>query len=214
MVKRMVCELSLERVEVGVSGANKTGMHMLLASLVWPRAAIAERVAIKKLRMDGDAADLSKAGWTGRILFKEIVQGPFGIEIGLTGPLADPQIERLLSFVGSTLLKLAAAGAGDAASTDLGGGLMKIPFQLLAGKTTQPKPEDAPLIASGRVDLPAAEEWQAGKTVRVEVPLTAPRTIHKTTRQRRHGEVSARRRTLLKAGESNGRAILTARLYE
>lgn len=216
MYKRRIFELLLERVQIDVVGGRKTrgSKHVLSASLTWPRPAIAERFAVKTLDFENNTADLSKSDWTARILFKETVQGPFGLEVSVTEPLSTGQAGEFLKFMGLSILKLARAGAGDLAASPIGSGLIKLPFEYL-GKIASSSDKKPPrLIGAGKVDLSADDKWKAGKLVRIEIPLTAPETIYKTVRSRKHGELSARRRTLLKAGQPNGTAVLSARLYD
>lgn len=216
MYKRRILELSLERVELNVAGGRKKrgNKHMIIACLTWPRPAIAERISVKTLEFENNTADLSRSDWTTRILFKETVQGTFGLEVSVTEQLSNSQVSEFIGFMASSILKLAGAEAGELAASSLGAGLIKLPFTYLSKLVSASGKKPANMIATGTVDLRADSKWKAGKLVRIEIPLTAPETIYKTVRSRKHGELSTRRRTLLKAGAGNGTAVLRGKLYD
>ena len=47
-------EMLLNKVEVKETGARrKSGQHMVIATLVWPRPLIAERISAKTLEFEG-----------------------------------------------------------------------------------------------------------------------------------------------------------------
>jgi hypothetical protein len=212
--KRRVVELLLEEVKLDVAraGRRRKGRHVLTACLVWPRPAIAEKLIAKTLEMEKLSVNLDSAGWIERILFKETVQGPFGVEISVTDRLSDSQVGEFLSFLGSAVLKLAGSEVGDLLAGGPASGLVEIPFKYLS-KRVAAGPEGAAVLAGGSVDLVVDEKWKPGKAIRIEVPLAAPRAVYKTVRSSKHGEVTARRRKLLAAGQANGVAVINARVY-
>ena len=213
--KRRVFELSLESVTIDLPGRRKKdGDHLLVATLSWPRPMIAERVSVKTLRLTGGAIDLSESTWTDRILFKETVMGPFGVEVSLTERLSSEAVEKFLRFMGSSLFKLAGAKSDDMVSGELTAGVVKLPIQYLGKLVSSSSREDARLIGAATLDLHADSNWKAGKSVRIEAELTAPETIYRTTHTTRHGEASTRRRTLLKEGGVSGNVVLTGRVYD
>jgi len=214
--RRRILELSLNRVMIEVTGGRKlrSSRHMVTVCLVWPRPAIAERAAVKTLDFENRTADLSSADWTDRILFKETVQGPFGVEFGITEHLSDERIGKFLKLVGSSLLGLAGGEAEDLMPGPVGAGLVRLPFQHLGKVVSASGTGSARFIGVGAVDLDTDKTWEGGREVRIEIPLVAPEAVYETKRARKHGELSTRRRTVLKAGKSNGMAVLSARLYE
>lgn len=84
MARRKILEILLDRVQIEETGgrASRDAQHLLLVTLVWPRARVEECVAVKPISLDQKAADLRKSMWIERILFKELVQGPFGMHVG------------------------------------------------------------------------------------------------------------------------------------
>ena len=55
-------EMLLNKVEVKETGARRrSGQHMVIATLVWPRPRIAERVAAKTLEFEENVLELHRA---------------------------------------------------------------------------------------------------------------------------------------------------------
>ena len=200
-------EMLLNKVEVKETGARrKSGQHKVIATLVWPRPRIAERVAAKTLEFEENVLDLKKSDWITRIVFKELIDGPFGIELGVTERMSDSEVADFFKFLGSSLMKLMGNEAEDMMTSSLAGGLVKIPFQFLSKFISDIGDKGPKIIASGSVCLHAEETWKKknAETKTFKVPLTAPEKIYKITRTRRHGQMQSRRRTLLEAGADNG----------
>jgi len=209
-------EMMLDRVEVKETGARrKDGQHMVIATLVWPRPLIAERVSAKMLGFEGNVVDLKKSDWITRIVFKERVDGPFGIELGVTERMSDSEIADFFKFLGSSLMKLMGNEAEDMMVSSLAGGLVKIPFQFLSKFITDLGDKGPKIIAGGSICLHAEETWKKKntETKTFKVPLTAPETIYKVTRTRRQGRLQTRKRKLLDAGSENGVLEFTGKVY-
>ena len=209
-------ELMLDKVTVKETGARrKKGQHMVIATLVWPRPLIAERVSAKTLAFEGNVVDLKKSDWITRIVFKERVDGPFGVELGVTERMSDSEIADFFKFLGSSLMKLMGNEAEDMMTSSLTGGLIKIPFQFLSKFISDIGDKGPKIIAGGSICLHAEETWKKKntETKTFKVPLTAPETIYKVTRTRRHGQMQSRRRTILKAGDDNGIIEFAGKVY-
>jgi hypothetical protein len=211
-------EMLLNKVEVKETGARgKKGRHMVIATLVWPRPRIAERVYAKTVELEENAVDLKKADWITRIVFKELVDGPFGIELKVTEAMSDSAIADFFRGVGSALMKLTGNEAEDMMASSLAGGLVKMPFQYLSQYISGLGDKAPKIIASGSLCLHADETWNppsgkasGAKTKKnperktFKVSLTAPETIYKVTRTRRQGRLQTKKRKLLDAGSENG----------
>ena len=149
-------EMLLNKVEVKETGAKrKQGRHMVIATLVWPRPRIAERVYAKTVELEENAVDLKKADWITRIVFKELVDGPFGIELKVTEAMSDSQIADFFRGVGSALMKLTGNEAEDMMASSLAGGLVKMPFQYLSQYISDLGDNGPKIIASGSLCLHA-----------------------------------------------------------
>ncbi len=209
-------ELMLDKVTVKETGARrKKGRHVVIVTLVWPRPRIAERVSAKTLEFEDNVADLKKSGWIDRIVFKELVDGPFGIELGVTERMSDSEVADFFKFLGSSLVKLIGNEVEDTMGGSLSGGLVKIPFQYLSKFITKIGDKGPKIIASASINVHAEETWKKKntETKTFKVPLTAPETIYKVIRTRRHGQMQSSRRTILKAGDDNGIIEFTGKVY-
>jgi hypothetical protein len=214
MSSRKTLELFLDRIELGNCGsANKrVGKHVLLVSLVWPRPAIAERNAVKTFSLEDNAANLEDSDWMSRILFKETVAGTFGIKVTVTEPMTDGQIGKFFSYAGSSMMKLAGDQVSGLISGAVGGGLAEIPFQFLAKAVKGVSSISANILGAGSTEVNVSSSSKSAKKMRLEIPLVVPRVVYATRRKGKHGNVTTRRRVILKEGESNGRLFLTAKI--
>jgi hypothetical protein len=184
---------------------------MVLVSLLWPRPLISERTAVKTLRFQKNAVDLSAAGWTERILFKEAVQGPFGMEISVTEQLSSEEVDKFFSIAGASLFKLAGSEVAGMVTSTMGAGLLKVPFQYLKKRASSSDDRPPRIIAAGTADVSLDDSWLAGTNL--EIPLQAPGRIYRCVQSRRHGTATRKRRRVLEAGEQNGVVRLTGMVY-
>lgn len=213
--QRRTLELTLSKVDLRVTGepAGVSSEHLLVARLLWPRPAIVEKVAFKSIELADGALDLGEADWTDRILFKEQVLGPFGVEIGVTTRVRDARVSEFVRTFVSSLFSIAGSEADDLA-TGLPGGLVSLPFKGLARDASGSGSDDPRLIAAGARTLVAEELGSGTGEEPVAIDLVAPEPVWRIKRGRKQGQPSARRETLLKADQPNGAVGLVARLYD
>ncbi|MFC1497817.1 hypothetical protein ACFLS1_04985 [Verrucomicrobiota bacterium] len=216
-----ILEMLLDRLEVKEAGGGKThGQHVIMTSLVWPRPRIAERISLKTVDLKGKAVELRKAAWTDRIVFKEVIEGPFGIEFGVTERMAESQFTEFVRFLASSMMKLAGSEAEDVVTNAVLGGLVKVPFQFLSKMIAGFGEEGPKIIASGSLDLHSEKTWNLSSQKRsaaaktFKVPLTVPEAIYKITRRSKAGRFRTRRRKLIEAGADNGVIIFTGKVYK
>jgi len=214
MYRRQILELSLDRVHVRVTGRrrSRTSRHVLTIGLVWPRPGIAERLAVKPVVLKDGVAEVGALNWTERILFKETVQGPFGLDVAVSEQLTGDDLAKFLKRLGSSLVKLAGSELGDLVSGSLGAGIVSAPFKAFGTVVAGSDRLLARVIGSGTADVSSSPGKKGERQFRLEVPLSAPGTVYRTVRRRTHGEVRVRRRSVLKAGEENGSVVLSARV--
>ena len=214
MSTRKVLELFLDRVEMDncVSTGNCSGQHVLMASLIWPRPAISERNSLKTFEMPERGTDIKEEDWLNRILFKEVVEGTFGIKVFVTEELSESRLSEFLSFAGSAVLKLAGNEAGDMFSGAMSGGVAEMPFNFLSKLVKDSDDMPADLLGAGSVTVKVSGSSKVAKKMTLEIPLTVPHTVYRSGRKSGHGKVTTRRRAILKKGESNGRLFLTAKI--
>ena len=211
MAKRRVVEVKLEKVRLEATGlaGKRREQRLVQASLIWPRGAIAQRLALKTLEFANGEIDLGQESWTSRILFKEPVEGRFGISVGVTVPVTDAQLKKFLGYVSSSLLKLAGSEAAGVIDSAIVGGIAKAPLYGLAGLVTSLSKEAPAVAAEGELDLQAASLKATGKAKKLTVPLFASRTVYRSVRTRKKGRTTTSRRVLIKEGDPNGEAVVS-----
>jgi len=215
MYQRRTLELSLAKVDLSVTGepAGVSSEHLLVARLLWPRPAIVEKVAFKNIELADGTLDLGSGDWTDRILFKEQVLGPFGVEIGVTTRVRDARVSEFVKTFVSSLFSITGKETDDLA-TGLPGGLVSMPFKSLARFASGTGKDGPRLIATGARTLVAEELGSGTGEEPVAIDLVSPEPVWRIKRGRKQGQPSARRETLLKADQPNGTIELAARLYE
>ena len=202
---RTVAEIRLESVTLTRGhGVSRPSSHGVAVSLHWPRPMIALRDTVKVVRLTKGVADLAQADWMDRILFKETIEGTFGLEFAITEVVKSPKMLAFLAHMGSGLAKLAGSELADLASTSVVGGLAKLPAQYLA-KELAALPKNPPrLLGVGRISLEPGKDWARGQTHQVTINLTAPADRYRMKRVRRQGRTSTRREIIVRKGEAVG----------
>ena len=173
------------QVEVLLVGAEIGGIklqpHLLktrrlvTVDMVCPRSAIAKKTVAKEVKFQKAKADLKGQGWTERVMFREDVDGHFGLAVQLSEVLDDEWFEKFLRATAKIALKefrdLAKSytvGISDIASA---------PIDALAQmEGTYPGPKT---VAQGVLDVTEAMLPEAGGAVTVEVPLHRPKFMKK-----------------------------------
>lgn len=211
--KRRILEVLLRDVQVETTGKRGRGeKHLIAATLVHPRPSIVEKSAVRAVALENGIAALSKEGWSDRILFKEVVQGPTAIRVEVSEAVSDSEMAKLGSIVADTALDFAEDSASELTQSIWLGGMIGVSLEYL-GKALSSK--DGPrCIGSGIVELCADDKWKAGAARKMKIPLVAERGVDVVERRRRQGKMSTRRKSLLKAGEPNGFVTLALRTYD
>ena len=168
-------------IEVLLAGAEIGGIklqphlvkttRLVTMDMVCPRASIAKKTVAKEVKFQKAKADLKGQGWTERVMFREDVDGHFGLAVQLSEVLDDEWFEKFLRATAKIALKefrdLAktyTVGISDIASA---------PIDALAQlEGTYPGPKT---VAQGVLDVTDKMLPEAGKSVTVEVPLHRPK---------------------------------------
>ncbi len=206
--RRNTIELTFEGVQGGGPWATgkKDVDRLVTVTLVWPRPLVAERVAARSFRFQPPGLDLSGRDWSERILFKENVEGPFGLVVQISGSLTAREYKRVAAALGGGLLR---AVGSEAAGVAIGPGLTSLarfPFTFLAGELSSAG--NAPdVMAAGRITL------EPGTNGLVEVPLEITEDIVRLHRIRRAGRTQTRRETTHRQGDPAGVVQLNAVYY-
>lgn len=179
--------------------------------LLYPRLSIAQKTSSKTIVLvDGAWPKLAQRRWTDTIVFKESVQGNFGIEISVSEPVSEKDLENAAASSAATMLKLFGDLAADAVGIKALGGFMELPASALA-KALTGSSYSAKVAASGSIDIPGAAYslLKEGDETMVAVPILAERDIVKTVRHANKTQAhAASRRTIAKKGTPVGTITL------
>lgn len=206
--RRNTVELTLEQIEgAGPWGKGREGRERYVtASLVWPRPLVAGRISAQSWPFTHAGLDLHGRDWSEKILFKEKVEGPFGLILQISETLSAQQLARMAASIGQAVLQ--AAGSQAARLVDGPGlsSLAKFPF-VFAGKELSQLGKTPQVVAAGRTTR------MPGEGGMIEIPLTVPETIVRKRRTNRGGRMQTRTETLHKKGEPAGLVRLQAVYY-
>lgn len=199
---RKTLELRIQSLRLDPPFAGPARMERLrIATLIWLRPLIAERISSKPVKSVKGTLDLSGAAWSERILFKENVEGSFGLVLRVTEPLSETKIARFLAPWGAGLLRLAGTETGKLAGDPWSAALARIPLQLLAGELGNAAKEPT-IVAAGRVTL------RPGQSEILRVPLVSPRDRYRTETRRIAGRRSSRRIRIAAEHKPVGEVVL------
>ena len=168
-------------IEVLLAGAEISGIklqphlvkttRLVTVDMVCPRASIARKTAAKEVKFQKAKADLKGQGWTERVMFREDVDGHFGLAVQLSEVLDDEWFEKFLRATSKVALKefrdvvqQYTVGISDIASAPIDA------LSQLEG--TYPGPRT---VAQGVLDVTEEMLPEAGRSVMVEVPLHRPK---------------------------------------
>ncbi len=208
MYQRNTMELHLRGIQ-GEGPWSRGAKHterIITVSLIWPRPLVASRVAVQTHTFTPDGLDVKDLHWSETILFKENVQGPFGVVVQVSDSMTAQQIARVAGAIGQAVLR---AAGSEAARVAVGPGLTalaRFPFNFLAGEISNLG--NAKVVAAGRASIVSGE--QAGS---LEIPLVIPEDVVQVRRSTRGGRTRTRRQTLHKAQDPAGIAQLELSYY-
>ena len=213
---RRILEVTLEKVKIGVTSRRytkgSTGQHLVAATMVYPRPMIAERTSLKTVSLPDGSADLREDGWAQKVLFKEVVQGPFAIRVDVSEELSDSEIGRFVETLSETFARVAMREGAENAVGAWTAGLIKVPMDYL-GKAMSAK--NAPCsVGTGEIDVTIDSGWKEGSSGKIRVPLGLERDLYRLHRSRSGGEMTTKRKKLLSAGEENGWVELSLKTYD
>ncbi len=208
VIRRDTLELSLEGVQGGpvwATGRRET-QRLITVTLIWPRPLVAARVATRQFAFTKEGLDVADRDWSERVLFKENVEGPFGVVVQVSQSLSSQELARITATIGGALLRAAGAEAASLVSGPGITSLARFPFNFLAGEVSGvgkvPRIE-----AAGRVTL------QPGQGGPIEIPLTVPEDIVRVRSVRSGGRTQSRREITHRKGTAVGTIRLDAVYY-
>jgi hypothetical protein len=202
-------EIVLLGLEIPSLRGKNHSTHILQSTLIWPRCGIAQKNCEKQLELEGGKLDLKNAGWCRQILFKEVVESLFGLEMKLTASLSQSELASFGRFIAGRVLDI---GADEVEDRIPGGELASLPLVYFSKSLLKSKPPE--VIVSGFLDL-SAEQFLEGQILELELPLLSQRDL---VRQQRiggnRGQVKYTRKKLLDKGEPDGIARIACRVLE
>ena len=204
-MRRKVATITLDEILILENGrrGDSASENMVLTSLIWPRPMIDLRTAVKSVRLeDGERIKFSARPFHEKILFKEVVSGPFGITLEVTERKTPGVIAQ---FISNITAQLAYAVFPLPPSSET---FRRIVHTGVTGaaRQVQESPKETILrIAFGHAVIDPAISSPARA---LEIPLLAPDTLLST------GSGQSRRPPLLTKGQPNGQAILTCSIEE
>lgn len=202
-------EVHVESVQLVSTGkaSKKETQHALSATLIWPRPAIARKEAALSCELVKGGVDFATAPWHETILFKEQVEGKFGVQVEVSEALSNAVLEAFIRSFSTVMLKDVSALIGKA---DLAFGDLLSSLFSSAGKSSGSSGPKPVMVAEGAVTLDPANLTEG---MLVEVPLVAPRAISETSASADVGRGVARKRKVAVAkGASNGVAKIRIHL--
>jgi len=179
------------------SRGSKRSERIVTVTLVWPRPLVASRVALQTHTFTASGLDVAGKDWSERILFKETVEGPFGVIAQISESMSAQQLAKVAAALGTMILR---AAGNEAARVAVGPGLAalaRFPFTYVAGELSS-LGKTARVVAAGRATL------MPGQRGSVEIPLAVPEDVIRLRRSTRAGRTKTRRETLHKQGEPAG----------
>ncbi len=205
-------DVEITLAELKLSGdvpLPKSTRHLADFQLVWPRVTIAKKTTSLTLPLAKGAWSGEGRPWTRRVLFKETVQGSFGIEVTLGQALTDSMVAELAAYMAGALVKEVGGVVADAVAAPGAGAFAQIPFTALSRLVSKEK--NAAILATGVADVETSSLPAAGETLEVVVPLVAESDITKTVSRGGRNTTSVTERVVVKAGAPVGTVRLLLR---
>lgn len=183
---------------------------VLMTELIYPRPRISRRQETKAIPPTaGESVDWSGRPFHNRILFKELVEGPFAI--GVTIKRNDTG-GGLLGFFGE-MFRSAGSEAAEEVIDQVTPAPLSAALDVVAetGLEGMEELEFSDVVATGAVDLNSSEEIKDGE---LEINLTSPVKIH-NPRPNPHPERHSDYEEILKhPGDANGTVTLEYSIFD
>lgn len=203
-MKRRIATIYLDEILVLENGrqGNSDSENIVMVSLIWPRPMIDFRTAAKPVRIeDGRAVEFAGRAFHEKILFKEIVGGPFGITIEVSERKSPTVVAQFLSSIATGLVNAAfpLPPTSETFRRIVHAGAYGM------GQKIQAAPKESILrVAFGHAMIDPVQ----AATGRLDIPLEAPESIPAA------GAAKARTKSLLTKGQPNGHAVLSYSIEE
>ena len=172
-------EILLQHIKLSTKPLRLKSTHLLKATLVWPRMGVSQKTAEKELRLAKGEWNLNQADWCSRVLFKETVEGNFGLQFGVTIPLDKAKLQEMGRFVVGNLFKTGGTLADDAIPGTAGEAVEQA-LKFLAKELTATY--NIPLLAKTTFNLEASQlPMQGEPPITLEADLLSEKPVIDST---------------------------------
>ena len=205
-------EISIASITLDKTAFKGRSKRVADFRILYPRLTVAQKTFSKTLTVE-DARMVKPAfdSWTDRILFKEPVQGAFGIEFSISEAVSEKDLENAAATATASLLRLLGDAASDALGLKAASGFVELPANALA-KAITGSTYSAKTAAQGSLDILESDyaALKAGEERTLSFKMLAARDIveerHRATKTQSD---RVTRRTLVKADAPVGTVTLT-----
>ena len=174
--------------------------HLLGIDLVCPRPTVARKSSERVLALEDGVFAPPSPAWTESVVFKETINGRFGISVTVSEALTDAAMETFFRTGATALVKFLAGFAGAAVTIPHLDDIAEIPFSAVTkalGKDHSPA-----TVVKGCVDFPADASFPS--RVIVDVPLVAANDVFVSVRRTTKSGDATTRRMILAKGKPAG----------
>ncbi|NMA42821.1 MAG: hypothetical protein GX946_05505 [Oligosphaeraceae bacterium] len=194
-----ILEISILELQVDSYRGKAESNHVMSATLLYPRPAIAMKKCEKQVNLQDGVFDWRQESWCKRIMFKEVCDFRFGLEISLSEAMSKSEMAEFARFMAGRAMRL---GANELDDIIPAGDLVVLPLHYYSQNLLKNKAMD--IIILGDLDLEIAQ-FEGHESLQLEIPLYSERKLVK--RQRvggRKGPVRYSSKTLLEKGARDG----------
>lgn len=199
-------EIVLTAIEIDpAAGFAAKSRHIVDATLIWPRVTIAKKESGATLPFDKGNWSSANRNFADCILFKETVQGRFGISFSITEKVSEGLEAALGDYLANGVIDQ--LGAIAAKTLPAAGKFAEIPLTALAKTALRSK--SPKVIAYGSLDLDADK---LADEMKLEIVLAAPQAIRKTETRTRGKSTVKTQKTVFPEGAAIGKASAILRI--
>lgn len=196
-------EITLQDLEIPSLARKSVSRHILQASLLWPRVSIAKKSQEQPIELLKGKINGEKLNWGKRMLFKESIEGHFGLSLAITVSLTQTEWENFFRYFFSQSLKLA---AGFIDNYEPAGDLIAIPLKYGSKELQENKPPK--IYLKGDWDIDLNDLGDLPQVIRIPLLTTQKRLIGGTVSHSRNNGSERHNAVTIPAGSPDGFAEL------
>jgi len=196
-------EITLAAIEIPSLKRRSSSEHIVKATLLWPRVSIAAKTRETTLPFAKGILDIPSLNWCQKMLFKETVEGHFGLSLEISVPMTQVALRNFARFMLGQSLKLGANLADDAFP---GGDYAVLPARYASNsllEKAEPK-----LLVRGFWDLDVSSLSEEETIVRVPLQTISTKATGTGNRSTKCDFTPASNTKIIKKNSSDGFAEL------